>query len=345
MDKLFNRLLIVDGSYFLHRSLKVKEIYDLRNSLGEGTGAIFSVLRMLNKELKICGDYYPVVCFDEGLAPRRVAVDPHYKHADERAEKHKQVLVPDNPEDEYLLQYRRQRNTLIEVLTRFGIPCLKYVPWEGDDLMYILTRVSSESLVLTDDKDLLQLLSNTTCVRRPMRDEMWTMDELLDAKKMSSIYDFTMTKAIVGDGSDNIPSCCKGVGEGTAHGLLRIINEFYRVSHNKDSVLTWEADWSEYPKSEDALKSLCSKLDISPRKAYLNFDPKRFEINMELVDLERVEIEDRILSSMITTLSTCRDSVDYFDVVRLLSRLEIREFPVDEFMSAVSNRVDNLLLK
>ena len=80
-DKIFNKVLIIDGSYMIHRSLHIPEVFELKCSSGERTGGIFGFLRTLSSELRICGDYFPVVCFDEGLAPRRLAADPNYKKA------------------------------------------------------------------------------------------------------------------------------------------------------------------------------------------------------------------------------------------------------------------------
>ena len=79
-----DKVLIVDGSYMIHRALHVSEIFNLTNSKGEGTGGVFQFLRSLNSEMREYPDYFPIVCWDNGLADRRVSVYPNYKHKADR---------------------------------------------------------------------------------------------------------------------------------------------------------------------------------------------------------------------------------------------------------------------
>lgn len=335
MDKVFNKILIIDGSYAVHRALHVDSLFNLKTSKGERTGAIFQVLRMIGAELRICGDYFPVVCFDEGLAPRRLEADSHYKKANEREDKSKQVLTKEELDNDYVTQYRKQRNKLIEVLMYLGIPCLKFIPWEGDDLMYILSKMANESVILTDDRDLLQLLSDNCKVRRPMADEIWDLDSFLRSRTMNSIYDFILWKAIRGDASDNIPGCCKGVGEKSVLDFIDLLYLF------RDSNGNW--DFNKYPDNIDDLKSLCNENNISYKKAYLNFDKDRFFINLELVDLNKVEVPQDIEDSIISVISDCKSHMNYFSAAKMLADLEINNISIDTIIENVSLRYRFLL--
>lgn len=321
--KVFNNILIIDGSYMIHRSLHVTELFNLKNSKGMKTGGIFGFLRSFFTEVKHCYNYYPVVTWDSGLSPRRVSIDPYYKHADERNTDNT-VLTIEELDNDYVTQYRRQRNMLIKLLSYFGVPSLKFKNWEGDDLMYILTKISSNSLVLTDDRDLLQLLSDTCRVRRPMANEDWSLESFLNAKGYSSVRDFITCKAIIGDNSDNIPKSCKGVGDKSINNFIKLLKESPNMSFTEES----------------NLKDFCKSHDIKYSKSYLNFDKKRFDINMQLVDLSLVEsdVDDRILDSIITTIKNCRQDIDYFKVIKLFHELEIKEFPVDNLMELLTSR-------
>lgn len=334
METILGKLLIIDGSYMLARQLHVQSLYELKSPSGEGSGGIFGMMRTLNAELKKCGDYYPVVTWDEGLAPRRTNADPYYKHADERAEKAKMTLIEDNPNDAYLIQYRKQRSAIIELLSYFGVPSLKFKGYEGDDIMYILSKISKESMVLTDDRDMLQLLSSNCMVRRPMADELWSINKFLDSRGFSDIYDFIMFKAIIGDGSDNIPGSCKGVGQTTVNEFICLLNMF-----KKDRGIF---DFSNYPFDIDTMKNLCEDNNIKYRKAYLNFDADRFMTNLELVDLEKVELEESIVRSITSTVSSCKSGTDYFKAISMLGRYGIREVSADELMSAINMRSSNI---
>ena len=79
MKKLLNKVWISDGSYLLQRSLHVPELWELKSKkTGLRTGGAFGFLKSLNHEFKNL-DYYPVVCWDAGLAPWRTSVYPMYK--------------------------------------------------------------------------------------------------------------------------------------------------------------------------------------------------------------------------------------------------------------------------
>lgn len=334
---LLKKILIVDGSYLLSRQLHVKSLYELKAPDGSGTGGIFGFIRALSHELRVCGDYYPIITWDEGLSPRRVAADPYYKHADERAEKDKMTLIEDDPDDAYLIQYRSQRSSIIELLSYFGVPSIKYKGYEGDDLMYILTKISEDSLVLTDDRDMLQLLGERCKVRRPMANELWDIDYFLKSRGFSDIYDFILYKAIIGDGSDNIPSSCKGVGEASVNEFIKLVYKFYK----SDGVF----DFRGYPDSVDTMKKFCLENDIKYKKAYLNLNIPRFITNLELVDLNKVDIEDSIVRSIISSVSNSRSGVDYFKAMSILTRFGIKEISADDFMSSISVRYRNLLVE
>lgn len=329
---VFDKVLIFDGSYLLHRSLHIDSVFDLKNSKGIRTGGVFGFLRSLNYEMKENGTYFPIVCFDSGLSRRRVELYPAYKKSDEWNSE-ETVMTQEEADNDYITQYRTQRNKLVEILEYMGIPCLIFKGWEGDDLMYIISKKSKDSIVITDDRDLLQLLSKNCRVYRPMAKEKWTLDEYLVDKGYKDIYDFVIYKAIMGDGSDNIPSSCKGVGAVTVNGLIEIIKACDNIDIPNDE------------NREQEIRSLCESINVKYRKAYSNLDVDRFKINLELVDLNKVYVDDHTLSSIISTIEGCKGKVDYFKAVRMLGEMEIREFSADTFLEAVSNRYRNLFVK
>lgn len=316
----------------LHRSLHLPELFNLSGPDGSGTGGIFGFLRTFQHELKIDGDYFPIVTFDNGLSKRRVEVDPHYKRADERESQlqEQEVLTPEESRLDYVTQYREQRNKLIQLLFTLGVPCIKMMKWEGDDIMYLLSKMSKQSMVLTDDRDMLQLLTDTCIVRRPMADEIIELDSFLKDKGFSDIHDFVIYKAIMGDKSDNIPGSCKGVGDASVNSLIKII----RYTDNK---------YNEYPHNESSMRTVCESIDVKYKKAFLNFDKERFIKNMKLVDLNLVEADDSIIDSMVSLISDCKSGVDYFNATKILSSYGIKEISVDDIISLVSQRYNNLM--
>lgn len=313
----------------LHRGLHQQQLFELRSPNGERSGGIFQFLRSISSEIKKNGDYFPVVTWDAGLSKRRTNADPYYKHADERS-KEPEVLTPEQADSDYITQYRQQRNKLIEILSYIGIPSIRISGWEGDDLICLLTRLSSNSRILTDDKDMIQLVSEDIEVRRPMADQLIKLDEFLINNGYETIYDFVINKAIIGDGSDNIPGCCKGVGGGTSLTLIKILKS---LDFNDDLF-----------KSEDKMREFCKENNLKFRKAFLNFDKERFETNLELVDLSLVENDPQVIDGIISTINNSRNLVDYFSAIRYVNKLGIKEINIDELLSNVSNRFSGINL-
>lgn len=324
----FNKTLIIDGSYLLNRSLRIPNLFNLRSSNGQGTGGILQFLRSLQYEFKKTGMYFPVVCWDNGLSKRRTDADPNYKHYTDRLMT-EHILVKEDPKDQWLMEYRSQRSLLIELLSVLGIPSLMFKGWEGDDLIYTMTKLSNRSIVLTDDRDMIQLVTEKCSVRRPMADEVVDFNKLVE--DYGSQENFVKIKAINGDGSDNIPGCCPGVGPVYSPHLLKIIQ-----NAEDDSIF----------ESESSLKSFIEekKLDIKYRKAYMNFNRDRYNTNLNLVSLDLVknDLDDYIITGIVSEVENCDSKRDYFSAVEILGNLEISAISADEIIENVSRRYPNL---
>lgn len=271
----------------------------------------------MSSELRNAPGYFPIVTWDAGLSPRRLAVYPNYKHhADRIVEKQELVKlgVEETEEDEYLTQYHDQRAYLIEILHSLGIPSLRFDQWEGDDLLYILSKLTDDGIILTDDRDLIQLLSPTISISRPLADEFLKYDDWQKDHNDPGMRKYVIAKSIVGDGSDNIPKCAAGVGSKTAEAIAEL--------------MTTQSDW-------------LYQLKASKKKAHQNFvsdeSLSQFRINMELIDLQRVEITDEILQLTYSEISTNIHNPDYFGVVSKLGNLEITKLDVDSLISNLTS--------
>lgn len=339
MNSIFNRVLIFDGSYALHRALAEPHNWEMRNSKGKRTGGIFGVLRTITKELKTY-NYYPVVVFDGGLSKRRLELYPNYKRAEEKAlltesleEKTEEQLL----DEEFRREYSTQRNDLMELLPLFGIPVIRINDWEGDDLIYIISKLTHNSIVVSDDKDLIQLLRDPQTsnegrycsIRRPLRDEFLKIEDLKE--KNMNVKDFVHCKAIVGDVSDNIPSACFQVGEKTAPGLCQL---YENVLKNN----------LKFPSNEKELTELCKKFNIAKRKAYLNFNENQFLTNLLLTDLNLVDndITDDLVHSIYIDIFEQYKEQNKQNILDILEELNIKTFDTDYLLSRVNNLKDFL---
>lgn len=332
---IYNRLLIFDGSHALHRSLCQMELWEMRNKEGQRTGGVYGVLNTILKESSTY-NYFPVVVFDGKLSERRLKIHPNYKHFQER-----QMLLECNQtlteeqllEQEHRREYNTQREILKKLLPAFGIPVLHFDKWEGDDIIYILSKLSKDSIVVSDDKDLIQLVCDTPerrCrVRRGMRDEFIDINYFKDNNMTRQ--EFVAYKSIVGDTSDNIPSACYQVGEKTAPGLFKLYQESSTMIGG-------------FPKTEEELADKCKKLNLSKRKAYLNFDENQFLTNVLMIDLNLVDddIDNQLLEDIQNQIFRTYNIIDGNLIRNILEELNIKSFVINNLIINV-NRTSSLI--
>jgi 5'-3' exonuclease len=340
MNRILNCVLLIDGSYLLHRQLRQSELYNLKNSKGESIGGVQGFLKSLNKQINDYPKYFPVVVFDKGLSQRRIRIDEYYKRANERDNTYK--LVTNNEvEDEYITQYRTQRTILSEILPYMGIPVLMYDGYEGDDIIYMVSQMCNDCLLISDDKDMLQLLSDSCKVYRPIAKEFCTYDKFIKSRNYTDIFDFVIYKAIIGDKSDNIPSACKGVGDKTVLPLIKLVREFSADRQNNK----WYDLEHNFPRTVERLQLLCGKFDLTYKKSYLNFDVDRFIKNVGLVDLILCDDLDHIKSHAISQLENCDSKVNFFAVMQLLSKYGVYDIQIEQVISGISIRHKKLFVR
>ena len=330
MKILYNKLLLIDGSHALHRNIAQPQLWEMRNAEGTRTGGIYGTLNTLLKETSNY-NYFPIVIFDGHLSQRRLAIYDNYKRY-----KEKQLLlegvITEEPTELELLQneqrqeYNRQREIIKEILIELGIPVIHLDDWEGDDLIYILTQITKDSIIVSDDKDMLQMICDNNerrCrVRRGMRDEFWDINSLKDMGINQGEY--IACKAICGDPSDNIPSACYGVGEKTALGL-------YKIYQHSRTVTTG------FPQDEKTLADVCKLLNISKRKAYLDFNENQFLTNILLIDLSLVQndVTQEVLNMIYNAISTGLSYNNYDLAQQILNAQSIYSININTILDNV----------
>jgi len=205
-----NKFLIIDGNSLAHRAFHA--IPQLSTSDGTVTNAVYGFTTMLFKVLKQLEPKYIAVAFDKGRITFR-----HDTYADYKATR---KATP--------AELRPQFPLLKEVLCHMHIGMLELDNYEADDIIGTLTRVAEssniESVVLTSDRDALQLVSPYVRVLLTKKGitEMEEYDEgrVWDCYGVSPVQIIDI-KGLMGDASDNIPGV-PGIGEKTA---LKLIQE------------------------------------------------------------------------------------------------------------------------
>ena len=213
-------IYLIDGSAYIYRAYHA--ISNLSNSKGLPTNAIFGFTRMLIKLIEDKEPDYLVMFFDSKGPTFR-----HEKYPDYKANR------PPMPEDLVLqLPYIRQ------LVDAFNIPIIEMKGYEADDLIASLANLAEkndfQSIMVTGDKDFLQLVTPGSTIWDPMKDKVWTEQKVFEKYQLkpSQIIDMM---GFWGDKSDNIPGV-PGIGEKTAASLIKQFSSMDGVYDNIDSI-------------------------------------------------------------------------------------------------------------
>lgn len=203
-----NTIVIIDGFAVLHRAFHA--IPPMTNSKGEMTNAVYGFATMLMKVVNDLAPTHIIVAFDRPKPTFRKKM-----YADYQAKRPKM--------DEGLAgQIEKVRRLIAE----FGITLLEKDGYEADDVIGTIakkTKKDMETIIMTGDRDLLQLVNSHVKVYMPVKGV--TEAKLYSEKEVEEKFHITSSqmvdyKALVGDASDNYPGV-SGIGPKTASELLQ----------------------------------------------------------------------------------------------------------------------------
>ena len=206
-------------------SLAYRSFYGLPDSIksteGKPVNAIKGYLDSLNRFIKMYKPKEIIHAMDEDWRPQwRVNLLPQYKA--HRVEESDEELVPDN------LEY--QLAILPQILQDMGMKVVGAPKAEADDLLAVICHERNNVVVITGDRDLLQLINDkkSNAVHMLGKDggTLFTEKEVLYkyGVKSNQYVDFSVLR---GDASDGLPGV-KGIGEKTA---AKLIYEFDNVEN------------------------------------------------------------------------------------------------------------------
>ena len=217
---------MVDGNNLLFRSYYATAYNGnfMKNSKGFPTNALFGLANMINKIILEEKPNYMVVAFDKGKTFRHEKYD-FYK--DGRSETPEELKV--------------QFPLAKEMLTALGIKYYEIDYYEADDIIGTFAKYCDmdenyDGLIISSDKDLLQLISNQVEMKLLKSKDYIKYNESSFKEEWGinpiNIIDL---KALMGDPSDNIPGV-KGIGEKTALKLLHEYKTLNGIYENIDSI-------------------------------------------------------------------------------------------------------------
>jgi 5'-3' exonuclease len=211
--------LVVDANYLLRRSFHVKSLLELRSPDGIRTGGLFGLLRSVRSTLSAFGTVKHCTCvFDGGLSERRQHLYPQYK------QKKKVESTPEDTEDRQAFLLQKQYSAF--ALSKLGCRVIQLTGKEADDVIGYLCKqkpFNELALIMSDDNDMLQLVSQSVSVYRPMHDEEVVTPINFEGIAGVPLNKFLTYKALLGDSSDNIEGI-PGIGPKSAQEILKNID-------------------------------------------------------------------------------------------------------------------------
>ncbi|MDX1459600.1 MAG: DNA polymerase I [Xanthomonadales bacterium] len=184
------RLYLVDGSSYLYRAFHA--LPNLSNSDGEPTGALLGVANMLRRLLRESDGAPVAVVFD--------TKGPTFRHEMYAQYKANRPPMPD--------ELRAQLAPIRDLVGLLGLPLVEVEGVEADDVIGTLAARAEESgiecIISTGDKDLAQLVNDTTTLVNTMNETTLNRDGVVEKFGVppEQIVDYL---ALTGDKSDNIP--------------------------------------------------------------------------------------------------------------------------------------------
>ena len=204
------KVMMLDGHSLIHRAFY--GMPDFTNAEGIHTGAVYGFLSILFMLLEQQKPDALIVAFDVHA--------PTFRH--DMYTEYKGNRKPMPPE------LREQIPLMKEVLGAMDVTIVEKEGIEADDVLGSLAvqmaAEGNEVVIVSGDRDLLQLADEHVTICIPKTKKGTTVYEIYHPQEVKDLYkvtpkEFIDVKALMGDASDNIPGI-PGVGEKTASNLI-----------------------------------------------------------------------------------------------------------------------------
>ena len=265
------KLMVIDGNSILNRAFYGIKLLSTRDGLY--TNAVYGFLTTFFKLTEEEAPDYICCCFDLKA--------PTFRHKKFEGYKAQRKAMPD--------ELAVQVPLVKEALDLLGIARFELEGYEADDLIGTISRSCAQSgcecVVVTGDRDSLQLVSDTTRVRLVTSRMGQTATTNFTKEQFAESYSgltpekIIDLKALMGDSSDNIPGVA-GIGEKTAMSLITAFGSLDGVYANLES--------------PDIRESVRKKLDAGRESAYLSYELATIDQNAPMAfSLEQAKPRER----------------------------------------------------
>ncbi|HEX3742667.1 MAG TPA: DNA polymerase I [Bryobacteraceae bacterium] len=257
------RLFLIDTFGFIFRAYHARArtgAPPMRTSTGLSTEAVYIFTNMLRKLAKQHRPAYMAAVYESS--------EPTHREVEFAAYKANRTEMPPDLADQ--IPYVRR---LLEALR---VPILEYPGFEADDVIGTMARRAEangcEVVIVSSDKDMLQLVDDRVSMLNPAKDDEW-----YDAEKVKTFLGVRPEQvadllALRGDAVDNIPGA-PGIGD---KGAQQLIERFGSV----EAALEHAAE-VERKTYRESLQNHAEQIRMSKRLATISTDvPVPFDLKL-----------------------------------------------------------------
>ena len=225
MNKKDDTVYILDSYGLIYRCYFAFISRPLTNSKGENVSALFGFFRNLHSILEHYKPSYIIAAMDSKTPTFRHKIFDQYK-----------ANRPKTPED-----LHAQIPWICDVLGAMGIPTLQCDGYEADDIIATVAsqceKAGRNCRILSGDKDLMQLVTETTQILKPDHADVWKVIGREGVKAEWGVYPEKMLDllSLYGDTADNIPGV-KGCGVKTACKFLDQYGDLDGIYQHADEI-------------------------------------------------------------------------------------------------------------
>ena len=225
MNKKDDTVYIIDSYGLIYRCYFAFISRPLTNSKGENVSALFGFFRNLHSILEHYKPSYIIAAMDSKTPTFRHKIFDQYK-----------ANRPKTPED-----LHAQIPWICDILGAVGIPTLQCDGYEADDIIATVAsqceKAGRNCRILSGDKDLMQLVTETTQILKPDHADVWKVIGREGVKAEWGVYPEKMLDllSLYGDTADNIPGV-KGCGVKTACKFLDQYGDLDGIYQHADEI-------------------------------------------------------------------------------------------------------------
>ena len=294
------RVVVIDALNMFIRNYIVNPMISTNgNPIGGAVGFLNSVKKLMRESKP---DQI-IICWDGagGSQKRRQTVKEYKQGRKPLRKNYKGEGMSVQSEKENMIW---QQRILMEMLNEMPIIQLMLDRVEADDIISMISGSPKykgwQKVIISSDKDFLQLLDGETVLYRPIQKKAWTKKTVIEEYGISP-ENFVLARAIAGDKSDNLAGI-KGAGLPTIakrlpfliESEMHTLSKVYDHCANADGKLKFHEriveDWDTVETNYKVMNLTPPSISVQGRRK-VNYALDNFEFELNATELKCASVE------------------------------------------------------